>query len=233
MSVPDSRFWHPPFPVAPWRSRPEIPGCQRGQTAVLSSSTYSAAHQTQLQCVVVQASLLCSGEPRPSSSRKVGPEACRNAPLPEPRRTPRSDRALGLSPDNIASRSRPADGRANRLSAFIADARPRVGGNSGSAGRLWRDPPTPGPGSVGTIESRGSDPLILRPMRGKLFSANSRTNWGRPECRHPLEPRRWRRSDRTTAQAAPRRGEVVGDGCPGSGRADPLRPERSPRVAYG
>ena len=81
-----------------------MPAWTDGRTVFVDAE---AAHQTQLQCVVVQACLLCCGEPRTSSSSQVGPEAVRDSALPEPRRTPRLDRPLGPSPDHRASRNHP------------------------------------------------------------------------------------------------------------------------------
>ena len=48
-----------------------IPGCRRGVTAVPSSSTRRQHTETQLQCVVVQASLLCVGSLEPSVLDKL------------------------------------------------------------------------------------------------------------------------------------------------------------------
>ena len=60
--------WHPPSPVDHWRSwrgDPGMPSWTDGHTVFIDAE---AAHRTQLQCLVVQAALLCVGSLDPEFS---------------------------------------------------------------------------------------------------------------------------------------------------------------------
>ena len=98
-----------------------------------------ADHQTQLQCVLVQASLLVRGEPQTRNSPEIDSKAHCSSALPEPRGTPCTDIPPGRSTSRSVSRSRSPYGGADRFSGFLIDLGPRRSADSGSSGLLWSD----------------------------------------------------------------------------------------------
>ena len=180
---------------------PGMPAWTDGRTVFIDAE---AAHQTQLQCVVVQASLLCAGslEPRVLDKLARKPSATRRYLSLE------GHRALtalsGLLPTTVLPATDP-------LTAQRTDS-PQSSLMLALGSEEIPDPPAAfgviRPRLVGQvrddrIEGLGRHP---RPATGEA-STSPRTRgrrWRRPGRRHSLEPRRWWWSDRPTAQAAPR-----------------------------
>ena len=217
-----------PLEVAP--GDPGLPAWTDGHTVFVDAVE---THQTQSQCVVVQASLLCVGSFEPDILHKLirKPSATRRylsleghraltvlrdvlpatiCPAPDPATAQRSD-----SPQSSLLLALGSEEVPNPPAAFGV-IRPRLVGQIRDDRVEGVGPHTRlAPGKASTSER----------TRGR------RRRW--PGCRHSLESRRWGRSDRTTPQAASRRGEVIWDRCPRRGRPDSLRSEQQPCLAHG
>ena len=120
---------------------PGRPAWSDGRTVFIDAES---APQAQLQCVVVQASLICAGslEPRVLHKLTRKPSAARRYLSLEGHRA--VDNPVGPPPERRSSLNRPTNGTTNRFSSVIPDARPRVRGDPRTSGRLWSDSSTHG-----------------------------------------------------------------------------------------